>query len=260
MNFEVSDRDFMRFIKTQTKTGQRICIKYPLPVSKKIRLQRRLRAITASWIKQPFLQILPLYDAAEKNRLEVAKLGAFRAAHLETPEVLVVCRRCCIFADPGRNLADIAKKLRMFHADLHDELLICCAAHLGRVHAAGLCCGRAPLETMFLGKTGIGFWEFHEYPEHFMPPAAAQARDIYFLLLALAAAAVHKDYVLQAAFRIWRRQVGLEVLESLRAGIGFFRPLLRIYGFFMPLFWGRRGSRERDRLRVLRFLAVNMGV
>ncbi|KAA6204588.1 MAG: hypothetical protein DU430_08035 [Candidatus Tokpelaia sp.] len=254
-DFAISESGSVRFIKASMKNGRRVCVKYPL--DKKRGAKQRLRKILSALTMQPFLQPLPFIPAAEKNLLEIAKLRDFAAADLAVPEILAVQDGFSIFADTGKTIAEILKELRQRDTILHDRLLIRCAECLGQVHSAGLCHGRPDLRDMFLAERGVGFAGFREYPERFMPMAAAQVRDIWLLLIVIAAKAVDKDFVLAAAFRAWRRQAGLETLESLQAGARFFRLVLKPYKLVSPLIMGKK---RQSRLRVLQFLVSNLGV
>jgi len=253
--FAVCDCGSVRFIKASMKNGRRVCIKYSL--DKKRGVRQSVRKIMSLVTMQPFLQPLPFIPAAEKNALEIAKLRAFKAAGLAVPEILAVENSFSVFADTGKTIAEILKELRLRNAVLHDKLLIRCAECLGQVHKAGLCQGRPDLRDMFLAENGVGFSGFREYPEQFMPMAAAQMRDIWFLLIVIAAKAKDKDLVLPAAFRAWRRQAGFETLEILQASLRFFRLILRPYRLLSPLVAGKKG---RSKVQVLQFLVSNLGV
>jgi len=251
----IDERDSVRFIRASMKNGRRICIKYPLePQAGPACHWRRWLAAASG---QAFLRSLPPLPPQEKNLLEVAKLRAFRAAGLAVPDILAVQSGFSIFADAGKNIADILAELIGRDAALHDGLLVSMAAALGQIHAAGLCLGRPDLRDMFLAAHGVGFSGFADYPEQSMPAAAAQLRDIWLLLELIADKAADKDKALAQAFFSWRRQAGLETLEALRQSVRFFRRFLRPYKVLSPIFFSRA---RQKRLLVLQFLIANVGV
>lgn len=264
-DFAVCERGSARFIKTRLQNGRPIWVKYPFERKKRRKPffgawpppQNLAAKILPARAARVFLPIMPPLPAASRTAPEIAKLRRFKAAHLPAAEILAAHGGFAVFAECGEAVEDILPELRRRNKSLHDGLLVRCAEALGRIHAAGFCLGRPDLGNLFLTPAGVGVSGFRDYPETCLPPAAAQARDIWQMLALLAAEAADKDTVLPAAFRAWRRQAGLESLEDLRAGVRIFRRFLKPCRLLAP-FLPRRLL--RGHLPALRFLAANLGI
>lgn len=177
-------------------------------------------------------RVAPVKTPDEMIRQEIRRMERFREKGIDVPDVLYQAGATLVLSDVGQSME---MQLYLLRPDpqAFDDLLVFCAAELGRIHAAGLCHGRPYPRDMTLTNGRVGFLDFEEDPEAVMPLATAQARDLWILFFQLARRAQRGDETLQRALDVWKAQVPEAVWLELRQIIGMaarFLPLARLIG------------------------------
>lgn len=175
---------------------------------------------------QPFLRPSPVLDGAGMIAREIRRIETFAAAGVPVPRVLYSSGSALVLSDAAPTITARLKALAATDPAAHDDLLVACAAHLGALHAKGLCHGRPHPRDFFLAGEAIGFMDFEEEPEAAMPLATAQARDLWLLFLQIADRALLGRETADRAFAAWR--------HAAPAGInGELVKMLRFLGKFL---------------------------
>jgi tRNA A-37 threonylcarbamoyl transferase component Bud32 len=173
---------------------------------------------------------LPPRDMAAR---EVRRIGLFSGKGFATPRVLYASRGAIVLSDVGTTVQQRLRALKDTDPAVHDDMLVGCAAELGKLHAAGLCHGRPYPRDMFFSGDRMGFMDFEEEPQTVMPLATAQARDIWLLFLQIASGARLGSVTRDRAYEAWARQAPGAAVAELRRMTGFlggFLSLARLIG------------------------------
>lgn len=236
---DLSDQDIAQLVVALADRSRRV---------QKVELSRR-----TVWIKRygteagliwrrlylPFARLMPMaFRVApvktpdEMIRQEIRRMERFREKGIDVPDVLYQAGATLVLSDVGQSM-----ELHLYHLrpdpQAFDDLLVFCAAELGRIHAAGLCHGRPYPRDMTLTNGHVGFLDFEEDPEAVMPLATAQARDLWILFFQLARRAQRGEETLKRALEAWKEQVPEAVWRELRQIIrtaARFLPLARLIG------------------------------
>lgn len=198
------------------------------------------RAIS-SFLPQPFLRSSPAASAAGLAEREKRKAAAFHAAGFPVVTILYGQGDIIAMSDAGTIVQQELTRLRNSDRERHDDMLVGCAAAVGRIHAAGLCHGRPHPRDMLIKGRRFGFLDFEEEPEASMPIATAQARDVWLLFLQISGQAIDPETPARA-FATYRKLAPPAILRELRSIVSFFSlfsPFLRASRRFL----GRDGQR-----------------
>lgn len=177
-------------------------------------------------------RVTPVRSPAQMIQQEIRRMERFRGKGIDVPEVLYQAGSTLVLSDVGQ-----AMELHLYNVrsdpKAYDDLLVFCAAELGRIHAAGLCHGRPYPRDMTMTNGRVGFLDFEEDPEAVMPLETAQARDLWILFFQLARRAQAGEATLKRALDAWKDQVSEGVWHELRQIIRMaarFLPLARLIG------------------------------
>jgi tRNA A-37 threonylcarbamoyl transferase component Bud32 len=173
---------------------------------------------------------LPPKDMAAR---EVRRIGLFSGKGFPTPAVLYASKGAIVLSDVGVTVQSRLRELKDSNPVAHDDLLVACAAELGRLHAGGLCHGRPYPRDMFFAGEALGFMDFEEEPQSAMPVATAQARDIWLLFLQIATGAKLGMKTRDRAYEAWSRQAPPQAVAELRRMtrfLGGFLSIARLIG------------------------------
>ncbi|MDE1994761.1 MAG: serine/threonine protein phosphatase [Rhizobiaceae bacterium] len=173
---------------------------------------------------------LPPKQMAER---EVRRIGQFSEQGFAVPQVLYASKGAIALSDVGTTVQRRLGELKSSDPKAHDDLLVACAAELGRLHAAGLCHGRPYPRDMFFAGGRIGFMDFEEEPQTVMPLSSAQARDIWLLFLQIATSARLGLETRDRAYIAWSERAPPEAVAELRRMtrfLGGFLSLARLIG------------------------------
>ena len=186
----------------------------------------KAQAALANLFRQPFLRPSPYLDSKGMIAREIRRIDAFAAQGVPVPDVLYSSGGALVLSDVAPTVMARLGALRGSDPAAHDDLLVACAAHLGALHARGLCHGRPHPRDFFIAGEAIGFMDFEEEPEAAMPLATAQARDLWLLFLQIADRALLGRETADRAFAAWR--------HAAPAGIdGELVKMLRFLGKFL---------------------------
>ena len=152
---------------------------------------------------QPFLRPSPTLDGKGMIAREIRRIETFAQAGVPVPNVLYSSGSALVLSDVAPTVTARLENLAKSDPAAHDDLLVACAAHLGALHAKGLCHGRPHPRDFFIAGDAIGFMDFEEEPEAAMPLAIAQARDLWLLFLQLADRARMGRETTDRAFAAW---------------------------------------------------------
>lgn len=158
----------------------------------------------AALFGQPFLRPSPVLDSKGMIAREIRRIETFAQAGVPVPDVLYSSGSALVLSDVAPTVTARLQTLAKTDPAGHDDLLVACAAHLGALHAKGLCHGRPHPRDFFIAGDAIGFMDFEEEPEAAMPLATAQARDLWLLFLQLADRAMMGRETVDRAFAAWR--------------------------------------------------------
>jgi tRNA A-37 threonylcarbamoyl transferase component Bud32 len=192
-----------------------------------------VQAMLARFIPIDFLRpsaYLPPKDMAAR---EIRRIGLFSGKGFPTPAVLYASKGAIVLSDVGKTVQARLRELKDGDPAAHDDLLVACAAELGRLHGAGLCHGRPYPRDMFFAGEALGFMDFEEEPQSAMPLATAQARDIWLLFLQIATGAKLGMQTSDRAYEAWSRQAPPEAMAELRRMtrfLGGFLSIARLIG------------------------------
>lgn len=212
---------------------------------------RYLQVSVALLIPIAYLKPSPYLPAWQMAEREMRRIRLFAAHGIATPDILYASRGAIVLSDVGQTVHARLRALKNADALVHDELLIACAAELGRLHAEGLCHGRPYPRDMFFAGDRLGFMDFEEEPQTVMPLAVAQARDIWLLFLQIASNARRGKETYDAAYRAWSERAPPAAIAELRhmtSFLGRFLSFARLIGRF------RMGSDLRRFIAATGFL------
>lgn len=164
---------------------------------------------------------------------EIRRIKMFSELGFATPEVLYASKGALVLTDVGTTVQRRLGELKQLDPSAHDDLLVACAAELGRLHAAGLCHGRPYPRDMFFFGGRLGFMDFEEEPQSVMPLETAQARDIWLLFLQIATGARLGVKTRDRAYEAWSELAPPEAIAELRRltrFLGGFLSIARLIG------------------------------
>ena len=237
----MTDRDFetlLAALARQANRVERVELSFGAVWIKRYGTERppawtKARTALAGLLRQPFLRPSPVLDAKGMAAREVRRIETFAKAGLSVPQVLYSSGNALVLADVAPTVTTRLAALRETDPAAHDDLLVACAAHLGVLHARGLCHGRPHPRDFFVAGEAIGFMDFEEEPEAAMPLATAQARDLWLLFLQIADRARRGRTTHDRAFAAWRAAApdGIEPeLAGMLRFLGKFLWLTRLIG------------------------------
>ncbi len=192
-----------------------------------------LQAGLSRLIPFDFLRPSAYLPPAQMAARETRRIALFSQKGFATPAVLYASKGAIVLADIGPTVQSRLKELKDRDPAAHDDLLVACAAELGRLHAAGLCHGRPYPRDMFFAGEQLGFMDFEEEPQSVMPLAVAQARDIWLLFLQIATGANLGMETRNRAYEAWSRQAPPQAIAELRRMtrfLGGFLSIARLIG------------------------------
>ncbi len=196
------------------------------------RLWLRTQAFVARICGLPVLLPSPLLDIEGMIEREVRQIATFSAAGFMTPEVVYRGPKVLVLSHLGLPVSKHMGPLRNSDAAAHDQLLVRCAAELGRLHRAGLCHGRPHPRDFIIDNGEFGFLDFEEVPAS--------------LFLQVASRAVQPETP-AAAFAAWRRAAPAEASRALT-------EIMPLFIRFLPL--ARFVLRFRKGNDIIRFIAA----
>ncbi|MCR6500653.1 serine/threonine protein phosphatase [Shinella sp. CPCC 101442] len=193
----------------------------------------RLQGGLARLLNQPFLRPSPSLNSKGMIAREIRRIATFAQAGVPVPNVLYSSGSALVLSDVAPTVTARLKVLAKSDPAGHDDLLVACAAHLGALHAKGLCHGRPHPRDFFIAGDAIGFMDFEEEPEAVMPLSIAQARDLWLLFLQVADRALLGRETTDRAFAAWRAAapagIDAELAKMLRF-LGKFLSPTRLIG------------------------------
>lgn len=210
------------------------------------RLILRAQALVARLSGLPVLRPSPLLGIEGMIEREVRQIALFSEAGFRAPEVLYRGPTVLVLSHLGLPVSKQMGPLCASDAEAHDQLLVRCAAELGRLHAAGLCHGRPHPRDFVIDGDTFGFLDFEEVPATVMPLATAQARDLWLLFLQVASRALRPETP-DRAFAAWK----VVAPRAAARALGEFIPMVRR---FLPL--ARFLLRMREGQDLVRFIAA----
>lgn len=188
---------------------------------KKLPLWRLLQSALARLVPLTILRPSIYLSPARMIEREVRRIHLFAEREFAVPEVLYASKAAMVLSDVGITVQHRLGELKRDDPAGHDDLLVACAAELGRLHAAGLCHGRPYPRDMFFAGGRLGFLDFEEDPQTVMPLAGAQARDIWLLFLQIATGAHLGGETHDRAYAAWSKRAPPEAIAELRRMTGF---------------------------------------
>jgi tRNA A-37 threonylcarbamoyl transferase component Bud32 len=192
-----------------------------------------LQRMLANLIRAPFLRPSPLLADEGMAAREIRRIGQFAASDVPTARVIYSSGAAVVFSDAGDTVDSHLWAVRDHDAEAHDDMLVHCAAELGRLHQKGLCHGRPYPRDMFLKDGRVGFMDFEEEPDRVMPLETAQARDIWLLFLQVATRARLGKATHDRAYEAWAAvapPVAIAELRKLTGFLGAFLSTARLIG------------------------------
>jgi tRNA A-37 threonylcarbamoyl transferase component Bud32 len=185
-----------------------------------------LQRMLANLIRAPFLRPSPLLADEGMAAREIRRIGQFAAKDVPTARVIYSSGAAVVFSDAGDTVDSQLWAVREQDPQAHDDMLVHCAADLGRLHQKGLCHGRPYPRDMFLKDGRIGFMDFEEEPDRVMPLEVAQARDIWLLFLQVATRAKLGKKTHDRAYNAWAETAPPQAIAELRKLTGFLGAFL----------------------------------
>jgi tRNA A-37 threonylcarbamoyl transferase component Bud32 len=185
-----------------------------------------LQRMLANLIRAPFLRPSPLLADEGMAAREIRRIGQFAAKDVPTARVIYSSGAAVVFSDAGETVDSQLWAARDQDPQAHDDMLVHCAAELGRLHKKGLCHGRPYPRDMFMKDGRVGFMDFEEEPDKVMPLETAQARDIWLLFLQVATRARLGKLTHDRAYRAWADVAPPQAIAELRKLTGFLGAFL----------------------------------
>ncbi|WP_244558003.1 serine/threonine protein phosphatase [Rhizobium hainanense] len=194
---------------------------------------RLLQAVFSRIVPVAFLRPCAYLSPRQMVERETRRIGLFSREGIAVPEILYASNGTLVLGDAGITVQCRLVQLKESDPIAHDDLMVVCAAELGRLHAKGLCHGRPYPRDMFFVGNRLGFMDFEEDPQTVMPLEVAQARDIWLLFLQIATGA-HLGLATQnRAYEAWSEQAPAAARAELQRMIRFlggFLFLARLIG------------------------------
>lgn len=194
---------------------------------------RHLQTALSRIIPVAFLRPSAYLSPREMAERETQRIGVFKEKGIAVPDVLYASDGAIVLADAGITVQRRLAQLKESDPIAHDDLMVACAAELGRLHARGLCHGRPYPRDMFFVGNRLGFMDFEEDPQTVMPLEVAQARDIWLLFLQIATGARLGLETQNRAYEAWSAQAPAAARAELQRMIRFlggFLFLARLIG------------------------------
>lgn len=194
---------------------------------------RYLQAILSRIIPIDFLRPCAYMTPREMADRETRRIGLFKEQGIAVPKVLYASDGAIVLEDAGVTVQQRLRQLKDSDPTAHDDLMVACAAELGRLHAKDLCHGRPYPRDMFFAGDRLGFMDFEEEPQTVMPLEVAQARDIWLLFLQIATGARLGLETQNRAYEAWSEQAPTAARAELQRMIRFlggFLFLARLIG------------------------------
>lgn len=201
--------------------------------TEKPRVWRHLQAMLSRIIPIDFLRPCAYLTPQEMAEREISRIGIFAEQGIAVPKVLYASNGALMLEDAGITVQRRLGQLKESDPVAHDDLMVACAAELGRLHAGGLCHGRPYPRDMFFAGKRLGFMDFEEDPQTVMPLEVAQARDIWLLFLQIATGARLGVETQNRAYEAWSREAPAAARAELQRMIRFlggFLFLARLIG------------------------------
>jgi tRNA A-37 threonylcarbamoyl transferase component Bud32 len=180
-----------------------------------------LQRMVADLLRAPFLRPSPVLGDEGMAAREIRRTAEFSAHGVPTARVIYSSGAAVAFSDAGRTVDAYLYDIADVDVAAHDDLLVHCAAELGRLHAKGLCHGRPYPRDMFLKDGRIGFMDFEEEPATVMQLEVAQARDIWLLFLQVATRARLGRETHDRAYSAWADAAPPQAVAELHKLAGF---------------------------------------
>ncbi|HEV7321889.1 MAG TPA: serine/threonine protein phosphatase [Ensifer sp.] len=199
-----------------------------------LRLSNRIRGLAARLSGIAILRPSPLLDVDGMIEREVRQIEHFSAAGFRTPQIVYRGPAVLVLTHLGLPVSKHMGPLRDSDPEAHDQLLVRCAAELGRLHAAGLCHGRPHPRDFAIDGDAFGFLDFEEVPATVMPLATAQARDVWLLFLQVASRCM-KPETPARAFAAWKDAAPEDAQGALSEIMPFFVRFLPLARFLLRL-------------------------
>jgi tRNA A-37 threonylcarbamoyl transferase component Bud32 len=196
---------------------------------------RHLQAALSHLIPLPYLRPSPYLSPREMAEREQQRIRQLASHDIAVPDVLYASRGAIVLADVGITVQTRLHQLKGVDVDarFHDDLLVACAAELGRLHASGEAHGRPYPRDMFFAGERLGFMDFEEEPQAVMPLEMAQARDLWLLFLQISSNARLGRETFDRAYQAWAKRASSSAIAQLGHMTGFlgrFLSLARLIG------------------------------
>lgn len=209
-------------------------------------LPKRLHSRLSRFVPYAFMRSPRIRDGEGQRERELRKMQAFVDAGLHVPDMVWTQPHVVVLGDATPTQQARLDELKHEDRQLHDRVLIECAAALARAHAKGLCHGRPHPRDFFAIQTNdamqSGFLDFEEEPEAVMPLATAQARDLWLMFFQISSQAQLPDTSSQA-FAAYRAVAPDDVIRELGKIVDFFRFTIRPLRFLKRFYLGGDGKR-----------------
>ncbi|WP_083213675.1 MULTISPECIES: hypothetical protein [unclassified Ensifer] len=202
------------------------------------RLGSRALAFASRFGGLAMLRPSPLLDIDGMIEREVRQIECFSAAGFRTPQIVYRGPTVLVLTHLGLPVSKHMGPLRESDSEAHDQLLVRCAAELGRLHAAGLCHGRPHPRDFAIDEDAFGFLDFEEVPATVMPLATAQARDVWLLFLQVASRALRPETP-DRAFAAWKLAAPTQAVHALGEMMPAITRLLPLARFLLRLRQGQ---------------------
>lgn len=194
---------------------------------------RHLQTILSRIVPIAFLRPCAYLSPWQMAERETGRIVLFKERGIPVPDLLYVSNGAIMLADAGMTVQQRLRQLRDSDPVAHDDLMVVCAAELGRLHAKGLCHGRPYPRDMFFVGNRLGFMDFEEDPQTVMPLEVAQARDVWLLFLQIATGARLGLQTQNRAYEAWLEHAPAAARAELQRMIRFlggFLFLARLIG------------------------------
>ena len=194
---------------------------------------RYLQTLLSRIVPVPFIRPCAYLAPRQMAERETRRIRLFEEQGIAVPEVLYASNGAVVLADVGLTVQQRLGQLKDGDYASHDDLMVTCAAELGRLHAKGLCHGRPYPRDMFFADNQIGFMDFEEDPQSVMPLEVAQARDVWLLFLQIATGARLGLQTQNRAYEAWWQEAPAPARAELRrmtCFLGGFLFLARLIG------------------------------
>jgi tRNA A-37 threonylcarbamoyl transferase component Bud32 len=203
---------------------------------------KRLHAFISPLIPWAMLRSSKAIGPEEMAERETRKTEAFAEAGFPAVNILFRQGSNLVLSSARVIAQNELNRLKSIDPLAHDDLLVDCAAALGRAHRAALCHGRPHPRDMILDEQRIGFLDFEEATEEAVPLADAQARDLWLLFLQICGQSLQADTP-RRALDAYCAEAPTDVLPRLAAMRWLFRIMLPVLRAVRPIGLGSDGRR-----------------